>query len=58
MYFVHVSDKEVYVYKSVGGQVVAYDAQSNKSTVLLDNSTFVSYTSKYSETCFSGKVLG
>ena len=40
--YVSVSDKDVYVYRSREGEVMEHNVKLNKSTIIMDNSTFVS----------------
>ena len=37
-----VSDGNVFVYRSREGEIMQYDAERNVSTLIMDNSTFVS----------------
>ena len=39
---IHFADKNIYVYRSRQGEVMEYNAETNKTTLVMDNSTFVS----------------
>ena len=39
---IYFADKNIYVYRSRQGEVMEYNAETNKTTLVMDNSTFVS----------------